>query len=245
MNFICPIVLLYAYYPNVISAFLYDPSLPFIERKSSLGNKEAEKPLFLTPIINAGKLNEARNRSRVVPLLDNIESYTGFLTVNKSAGSHLFFWYVPKTGIHNATAPLILWLNGGPGASSLFGLFHENGPLLVTQSYGLQKRDHAWTNHYHMLYIDQPVGTGFSFSESAEYIGTQTQVGEHLYEALVQFYKIFSELQNHDLYIAGQSYAGKYVPAIGYKIHTTSQRPHVPKIPLLSLIHISEPTRPY
>ena len=59
------------------------------------------------------------------------------------------------------SAPLLLWLNGGPGCSSLFGLFTENGPYFVPSGLRPVSRNISWTKHFNMLYIDQPVGTGF------------------------------------------------------------------------------------
>ena len=44
---------------------------------------------------------------------------------------HLFYWLFKNTSLENP--PLILWINGGPGSSSMFGLFLENGPLRVTK----------------------------------------------------------------------------------------------------------------
>jgi vitellogenic carboxypeptidase-like protein len=189
----------------------------------------AGQPLLLTPLIDAGLLDEAKSQSLVQPALGDIESYAGFLTVNRSTKSHLYFWYVPRTTAEPAEgkrSPLILWLQGGPGCSSLFGLFEENGPFKVTEDgRELRKREYAWTSEYHLLYVDQPVGTGFSYTEDEKngYISSQVEVGEHLYEALLQFYKTFPELKEHDFYIAGESYAGKYVPALAYKIHNANR----------------------
>ena len=66
----------------------------------------------------------------------DIVSYSGFMTVNKAFNSNLFFWYFPAA-FKPEKAPLLLWLQGGPGGSSLFGLFVENGPFSVTQEWGL------------------------------------------------------------------------------------------------------------
>ncbi|KAK7574414.1 hypothetical protein V9T40_011605 [Parthenolecanium corni] len=105
------------------------------------------------------------------------------------------------------------------GGSSLFGLFEENGPYVVTAE-GLKLREYSWTNDYNVLYIDQPVGTGFSFTNSSDgYVRSETEVADHLYEGLTQFFQLFPELRGNKFYIAGESYAGKYIPAISYKIH--------------------------
>ncbi|CAJ0918976.1 unnamed protein product [Ranitomeya imitator] len=119
------------------------------------------------------------------------------------------------------SAPVLLWLQGGPGGSSMFGLFVEHGPYVVNKNLTLVHREFAWTNKYSMLYIDNPVGTGFSFTKDDRgYAVNQDDVGRDLYSALTQFYQIFPEYQKNEFYATGESYAGKYVPAIGYYIHT-------------------------
>nr|CAD7429809.1 unnamed protein product [Timema monikensis] len=180
------------------------------------------EPLFLTPLIEAGNINEAKKASRVGVLegAEHIESYSGYITVNKSFNSNLFFWFFPAESNYN-TAPVIVWLQGGPGASSLFGLFEENGPFYVSKKYVLKRRKYSWTSSNSVIYIDNPVGTGFSFTESdSGYARNETAVGNDLYNALQQFFLLFPELQKNDFYITGESYAGKYVPALGYAIHT-------------------------
>jgi vitellogenic carboxypeptidase-like protein len=69
-----------------------------------------------------------------------------------------------------------------------------------------------------VIYIDNPVGTGFSFTDSGGYCQNETQVGEDLYTALQQFFLLFPELQKNDLFVAGESYGGKYIPVIAYTI---------------------------
>ena len=55
------------------------------------------------------------------------------------------------------SAPVVVWLQGGPGGSSLFGLFNENGPLVVDSSGKVSLRKINWNTDYNMLYIDNPV----------------------------------------------------------------------------------------
>lgn len=58
-------------------------------------------------------------------------------------------------------APVILYLQGGPGLSSMIGLFHETGPFYLNQDESFEIRNHAWTEKHSMIYIDSPVSTGF------------------------------------------------------------------------------------
>ena len=129
----------------------------------------------------------------------------------------MFFWFFPAEVAEAESAPVVVWLQGGPGATSMFGLFDEHGPFWVTDDLRLMPRDYRWTLLANMLYIDNPVGTGWSFTKSDDgYARNQDQVGKNLYEALLQFYQLFPRYQkSSDLYITGESYGGKYVPALG------------------------------
>ncbi|XP_046403576.1 venom serine carboxypeptidase [Ischnura elegans] len=179
------------------------------------------KPLYLTPLIESGDIKQAQKLSRVGALagVSKISSYSGYLTVNKEYNSNLFFWFFPAMNNYE-TAPVVLWLQGGPGATSLFGLFTEHGPFYVDKKMYLKPRKYSWTKSHSVLYIDNPVGTGYSFTENdLGYSKNETEVGKNLYSALLQFFKLFPELQKNDFYVTGESYAGKYVPAISYTIH--------------------------
>ncbi|XP_061190859.1 probable serine carboxypeptidase CPVL isoform X2 [Saccostrea echinata] len=177
-------------------------------------------PLFLTPYVEKGQFDMAQKLSKVGPLEGtNLESFAGFFTVNKTTNSNMFFWFFPAQ-TNPETAPVVLWLQGGPGGSSLFGLFVENGPIMVDKNIKLSNRKVTWNTKYSMLYIDNPVGTGFSFTGKDEGYATNEQdVARDLYSCLTQFFQVFHQFQKNDFYATGESYAGKYVPAISYKIH--------------------------
>ncbi|XP_063368691.1 venom serine carboxypeptidase-like [Cydia amplana] len=178
------------------------------------------EPLLLTPHIETGQIAKAKHLARV-PITDDlgIESYAGFFTVNKTFDSNQFFWYFPSMETDKDRAPVLLWLQGGPGGSSMFGLFKENGPIRVRNG-SFERREYHWALNHHLIYIDNPVGAGFSFTNHEEgYLSDEIQVGEQLYSTLTQFFKMFPELQQNEFFISGESYAGKYVPALGYTIH--------------------------
>lgn len=176
--------------------------------------------LYLTPLIEAGKIKEAQTKALVnFNGFKNLTSYSGYLTINKKFNSNSFFWFFPAFNNY-PNAPVVLWLQGGPGATSLIGLFTENGPFEVKHKHGLKKRKYTWVENHSVLYIDNPVGTGYSFTDNDDgYAKNQTAIGEDLYNALIQFFTLFPELQKCEFYVTGESYAGKYVPAISYTIH--------------------------
>jgi len=96
-------------------------------------------------------------------------SYAGHITVRDTPQHQagLFYWYFPVEGKNPSNSPLVIWIQGGPGGSSVEdGLFFEMGPLRVVEEEGnftFQRNPHTWTSKYSMLFIDQPVGTGYSY----------------------------------------------------------------------------------
>ncbi|XP_023950004.1 venom serine carboxypeptidase-like [Bicyclus anynana] len=183
--------------------------------------------LILTPYIENGQLKEARKASKVDPeIFLGYESYSGFLTVNKTYNSNTFFWYFPVLNKKVNETPWIIWLQGGPGVSSLIGLFDEIGPFKFNAFGNLKENPYTWLQNHSLLFIDNPVGAGYSFTEHADgFVKDMATYGSHLYEALSQFLQIFPELRTAPLFVAGESYGGKYVPALGMEIHKHKDLP--------------------
>jgi len=197
----------------------------------------SDRALLLTTLIQDGRIDEARAACNVKSLEVAVESYSGYLTVDEEHGSNMFFWFFPAAK-DKANAPVLLWLQGGPGASSLLGVFNINGPFSAYKRDGsmLKLRDHAWTNTHSVLYVDNPVGAGFSYTEDdSGYSIDQTAVARNLYASLVQFFKLFPEYQLNDFYVTGESFAGHYVPAVSYAIHQNNPEAEV-KINLKGLV---------
>jgi vitellogenic carboxypeptidase-like protein len=182
--------------------------------------------VFITPLLKKDKdVHEITKVTGISGWNETINhQHSGFITIDELTNSNTFFW-LSKSLDGNPDAPLLLWLQGGPGASSLFGLFTEIGPFNIDSEMQAQPRGkHSWNNHYHLLFIDNPVGTGFSFTDDASaFVRNQTEVGNDLYKALTQFFQAFPELSKVDFYVTGESYAGKYVPSCAYTIHERNQ----------------------
>ncbi|WFC99569.1 carboxypeptidase D [Malassezia yamatoensis] len=92
----------------------------------------------------------------------DVKSYSGY--VDTEDDEHMFFWFFEARN-QPKTAPLTIWFNGGPGSSSMIGLFQENGPCRVNPDGKLHDNKHSWSEVSNMLFIDQPVTTGFSYSK--------------------------------------------------------------------------------
>ncbi|XP_028034214.1 venom serine carboxypeptidase-like [Bombyx mandarina] len=182
---------------------------------------QTQQPVLLTTLINSNRIEEARRLSSVNRSIAlEYESYSGFLTVNKQYNSNTFFWYFPVRNKPKDSTPWIIWLQGGPGASSLAGLFDEIGPFSYNKKNDtIEEREWTWLKGYSMLFIDNPVGAGFSFTDSNDgFVKNMDECASDLYTALKQFLIIFPELRTAPLYIAGESYAGRYIPPFAMKL---------------------------
>lgn len=185
------------------------------------------EPLFLSEYIENCTYDQAREKSRVpyLQLMANVTAYSGYITVNKTAQSNLFFLLTEVEG-NSSTAPLLLWTQGGPGLSSLFGLFLENGPLAVDMYSNLTPNVHPRMNtlqkNMSVIYVDVPVGAGFSFTKDLEngYPTYLEQIVAHLMEFLKQFLLVFSEYKGRDFYLGGESYGARYSVALAKQLLT-------------------------
>ncbi|XP_054262329.1 venom serine carboxypeptidase-like [Macrosteles quadrilineatus] len=174
--------------------------------------------LILTSLIESGKIAEAQQKSRVSPDINGVKSYTGFLTVDKDCGNNLFFWFFPAE-VNWENAPVLLWLTGGPGTSSCYGLFAEVGPFRwKNNTKELIENKNRWTKDFNVIFLDQPVGTGFSYTERNCYAKTNKEIAKQVYSALVQFFHLFPNLRKNSFSLVGDSYAGTYQTAIGREI---------------------------
>ena len=135
-------------------------------------------------------------------------------------GRQYFYWLCPaRTG--DKAAPLLIWLNGGPGSSSMMGLFLENGPYWIADDGSLHTRNASWNNNFDVLYVDQPAGTGFSVASSPDaYATSQDDVAEAFSAFLANFYGAYPDARKKQLWLTGESYAGKYLPSIAARFVT-------------------------
>ncbi|TVU48108.1 hypothetical protein EJB05_07731 [Eragrostis curvula] len=146
-----------------------------------------------------------------------VQQYSGYINVDEKGGRNLFYYFVEATA-DPAKSPLILWLNGGPGCSSFgIGAFQEVGPFRVdTDGKTLCKNKYAWNTVGNVLFVESPVGTGFSYSVNTEVyktIGDNMTTGD-TYTFLLKWMERFPEYKGRDFFIVGESYAGHYVPEI-------------------------------
>ncbi|OAL73757.1 serine carboxypeptidase [Trichophyton violaceum] len=139
------------------------------------------------------------------------ESYAGNLANTPAGNSSLFFWYFPSEN-PEAKNEITIWLNGGPGCSSMIGLLQENGPFLWQPGTdGPVKNPYAWSKLTNMVWVDQPAGTGFSPGPPT--VKDEIDVANQFSDFWKNFMDTF-DLHHSDVYLAGESYAGQYIPYI-------------------------------
>lgn len=172
----------------------------------------------------AGAASEPTNTPDTVTSLPGLgkvgTQFAGYSSVNAKSCSNircsgpgdagLFYWFVGKSGGGYASAPTILWTNGGPGATSFWGFFTENGPYVVNESGQLQKRPMAWNNTANYLMFDQPLGVGLSFAPPSQQPANVQQGVDQWYTALVHFLSLHPEIAANPIILAGESYGGTY-----------------------------------
>lgn len=158
-----------------------------------------------------------KKKIKVEPLAGNVSSYADYFLVNKKYGSNLFFWFFPSE-INPESAPVVVWLQGQPNASSLYGLFDENGPYGINRG-EIELRNTSWTREHNVLYLDYCTSCGFSYAEDQRGYSLQLEdVGKNIIQALYQFYVLFPTLLKNELYLAGESMCGKYMFVVAHGI---------------------------
>nr|XP_010939012.1 serine carboxypeptidase-like 17 isoform X1 [Elaeis guineensis] len=145
---------------------------------------------------------------------------TGYVSVDEENGVELFYYFI-ESERNPSEDPLLLWLTGGPGCSAFSGLVFEIGPLkFVTAEYNgslpnLVYHPYSWTRVANVIFLDSPVGTGFSFSRKPEgYAVGDISSSMQVYKFLRKWFVDHAQFLSNSLYISGDSYGGKVVPVV-------------------------------
>jgi carboxypeptidase C (cathepsin A) len=146
----------------------------------------------------------------------NFYQFSGYL--DPVPTRHVFYWYVESQS-NPETDPVVLWTNGGPGCSGLLGFGTEHGPFFIDGEGILTPNEYSWNKIANMLYIEQPAGVGFSYTDTKEdKITGDAQAASDNYNLILQFLKKFPERKSNPFYIASESYGGHYMPQLALQI---------------------------
>ncbi|KAI8665317.1 hypothetical protein NCS56_00967400 [Fusarium sp. Ph1] len=190
----------------------------FLAGETLFANAQEQKPLTGVDEL-PGSNFEVREQS---PDLCDAGSRQWTGTVNVTADKSMFFWYF-ESRRNPETDPLLLWMSGGPGAAGEMGLFMGSGPCSVNRDGNSTKRlEYSWIDQANVVYIDQPVGVGFSQITDRDRIAvTLKQGAQDVYSFLSTLsHDVFPELAGRPWHITGESMGGHYVTA--YTQHVAS-----------------------
>ncbi|XP_010520852.1 PREDICTED: serine carboxypeptidase-like 20 isoform X2 [Tarenaya hassleriana] len=150
--------------------------------------------------------------------------YAGYVTIDEKRGKNLWYYFA-ESEKDPAEDPVVLWLNGGPGCSSMDGFVYEHGPFDFKQAKTdgslpqLRRNPYSWSKVSNIIYLDSPAGVGFSYSETkSDYSTNDTQTAIDAHAFLLKWFRMFPEFQSNPFYISGESYAGIYVPTLASEV---------------------------
>ena len=145
------------------------------------------------------------------------KQYSGYMPLGDDDETALFFWFVESQS-DPKNDPLTLWLNGGPGSSSVaFGFWTEHGPFrLQENAVGVNDYNYSWNQKANVVYVESPSGVGFSYSnKSSGYNCSDEKSAMENYLFLENFLNVFTEYGgNHEILLTGESYGGHYIPQL-------------------------------
>ncbi|PIA19774.1 alpha/beta-hydrolase [Coemansia reversa NRRL 1564] len=145
----------------------------------------------------------------------NVKQMSGYL--DTADDKHFFYWFFEaQNKPKDKSAPLIVWLNGGPGCSSMNGALNILGPCLYSsEANGTVINPHSWNENANLMFLDQPTNVGFSYGTP---VSNSTAAADDFVALMQLFYKSYPEYYNGELHVFGESYTGHYIPAIGSAI---------------------------
>ncbi|KAF2431919.1 pheromone-processing carboxypeptidase kex1 [Tothia fuscella] len=142
-----------------------------------------------------------------------MKMHAGHIEVTPEHNGNLFFWHFANK--HLADKPrTVIWINGGPGCSSEDGAMMEIGPYRVRPGGNLELQDGSWDEFANILFVDNPVGTGFSYVDTDSYVHELKDMADQFVLFLEKWFGLFPHYSHDDIYIAGESYAGQHIPYI-------------------------------
>ncbi|KAJ0979464.1 hypothetical protein J5N97_014938 [Dioscorea zingiberensis] len=150
--------------------------------------------------------------------IEELGQHAGYYQLNHTHAAKMFYFFFESRG--SSSDPVVLWLTGGPGCSSELALFYENGPFNIADNLSLIWNDYGWDKASNIIYVDQPTGTGFSYSKDIRDLRyNEKGVSNDLYDFLQAFFEAHPKFLKNEFYITGESYAGHYIPAVTERVH--------------------------
>lgn len=145
------------------------------------------------------------------------DNEAGYVKLPGKEDDYYFYWFF-ESRRDPKVDPLVLWLSGGPGCSSLTTLLNENGPCSVNEDLTTKRNPFSWNSEANVIWLDQPTDVGFSYGETDDYDHSEDDVQVNIYSFLLGFLDKHPEFHDRPFFITGESYAGHYIPAAAHYI---------------------------
>eukprot|EP01084_Bolivina_argentea_P213043 361977_1 len=151
-------------------------------------------------------------------ILSNYTMFSGYIDIYPAHNKSIHYWFVES--LNDAkTDPVAFWTNGGPGGSGMIGFFAEMGPFRALKNLTLIVNPYSWVNLMSMIFVEIPVGVGFSFSNtSSDYTTDDNNTAIDNYHFCQQWLNKFPNYQSNSFYITSESYGGRYAPTLAQQI---------------------------
>jgi carboxypeptidase D len=190
-------------------------------RPTSVEEEEEERPGNATLPRRLADVATSHSIENLPGLTAKLVQYAGHITIDEQKSSNVFYWLI-EAPLRSEELPLLVWLNGGPGCSSMEGLWLELGPLRL-EGGRVSINPHSWHKVANLLFIDQPVGTGFAYTKSKTgYAKNDDMVNAQFYKFLTGFFAVHPRYvqknRTRAFFMSGESHAGHYIPTIAAHI---------------------------
>ncbi|XP_006657694.1 serine carboxypeptidase-like [Oryza brachyantha] len=171
-----------------------------------------ERPIHLAAMATGGGSGGGSS-------VKDLGHHAGYYRLPNTHDARMFYFFFESRG-SKKDDPVVIWLTGGPGCSSELALFYENGPFHIADNMSLVWNDFGWDQESNLIYVDQPTGTGFSYSsDSRDTRHDEASISNDLYAFLQAFFTEHPDFAKNDFYITGESYAGHYIPAFASRVY--------------------------
>ncbi|EPS70311.1 hypothetical protein M569_04452, partial [Genlisea aurea] len=203
-------------------------ALKLINELNLFPKQDANVVIDLIPDHNDAKSFSEPISEKLISLADSpvgdLAHHAGYFTLPNTTGARMFYYFFESRS-GNRSEPVVAWLTGGPGCSGSLALFYENGPFQITSNLSLVWNEFGWDQVSNLIYVDQPIGTGFSYTSSSDDIrSTSSEAAVDFYNFLEAFFEKHPEYSKNEFYLIGESYAGHYVPAFASYINGRNNR---------------------
>ncbi|KAL5723254.1 Serine carboxypeptidase-like 25 [Ranunculus cassubicifolius] len=180
--------------------------------------------VIVTVVVSASyKEEEEADRISSLPGQPKVsfDQFSGYVTVSKVGERALFYW-LTESPQESLSKPLVIWLNGGPGCSSIaYGASEEIGPFRLNKSgSGLYMNKFSWNTVANLLFLESPTGVGYSYSNKSSdlYNTGDDRTAKDNLQFLIRWMERFPRYKHREIYLTGESYAGHYVPQFAREI---------------------------